>query len=391
MNRKKLLSSAGGIICVAILMSASPAFADLPVTDPISDGILDTLQSAMQKVITEIGTNITNALTDLTNPASVSSLLTAGFSQNANYSKAQIGAQEQIADASNEQNAQFLLSVRDSEIRDQQTASPQQCVALDSGQVVTAAAVQGWRTQQSIESITDQRGEGVPGTPGYYGTGQAMQAAAVLHLQRYCSPLDAEAGMCTQTAQTDADQRASSLYGSGNLVDVDGVNAANDYGSNLIQPIVPASIRMDQLKSVAGEDAATVRRSYNARMSMARSIISYAIALQTPGVTLTQQQQTELTNEGLPASNNGSWLQALALEVNRRLSDATWAAGLQSMPPASVQREIAMEMALNNYIALQQFRTSLMSTTISATQMAISEENQFKPVTDMPSPSMASN
>ena len=391
MNRKRLLSSTGGIICGAILMSASPAFAALPVTDPISDGILDTLQSAMQKVITEIGTNITNALTDLTNPASVSSLLTAGFSQNANYSKAQIGAQEQIADASNEQNAQFLLSVRDSEIRDQQTASPQQCTALDSGQVVTAAAVQGWRTQQSIESITDQRGEGVPGTPGYYGTGQAMQAAAVLHLQRYCSPLDAEAGMCTQTAQTDADQRASSLYGSGNLVDVNGVNAANDYGSNLIQPIVPASIRMDQLKSIAGEDAATVRRSYNARMSMARSIISYAIALQTPGVTLTQQQQTELTNEGLPASTNGSWLQALALEVNRRLSDATWAAGLQSMPPASVQREIAMEMALNNYIALQQFRTSLMSTTISATQMAIAEENQFKPVTDMPSPSMASN
>lgn len=391
MNKRTLMASVAGVVLGGVLFNAGPALADLPVTDPISDTIFHAMQTALTNVVTTIGSNITNALTDLTNPASVSSLLTAGFSQNANYAKAQVGAQESIADASNEVMSQQMLMLRDSEMRDEQTASPQQCAALDSGQVVTAAAVQGWQTQLSIESITDQRGEGVPGSPAYYGTAQAMQAAANLHLQRYCSPLDAEAGICTQGTNTDADQRVSSLFGNGNLKDVDGLNAANDFASNLIQPIVPASIRQDALKSIAGQDAATTRRSYNARMSLSRSIISWAIALQAPGVTLTTAQQTELTNEGLPSSTTGSWLQALALEVNRRLSDASWAAGLQQMPPASVQREIAMEMALNNYIAMQQFRASLIGATINATQLAIAEENEFKPVTDMPSPSMAAN
>jgi hypothetical protein len=344
-------------------------------------------------VISDIGKNITNALTDLTNPASVSSLLTAGFTQEANYAKAQVGAQQQIADASNTAMARFQRDVRNSEIRDQQTPNVQNCTALDSGQVVTAASLQGWRAAQTIESVMDPRGEALIGTPAYYGAGQAMEAAGQVHLSRYCSSTEAAAGLCTAApAQTqNADQRASSLFGTDNLVDQNGVNAANDFATNLIQPIVPAALRGDQLTSINGQDAAARRREYNARMSLARSAIDLAIGQQTPGVTLTSQQQQLLTNEGLTPPASGSWLQALSLEVTRRISDVSWAAGLQAMPPASVEREIATELALSNYLALQNYRVTLLSSTLSAAQLSAAEERDFRPTTEMPSPSMASN
>ena len=391
MTKRSLLATVAGVALGGILFNAVPALADLPVTDPASDTILNAIESGFEKAISTIGTNSTNALTDLTNPNSVSSLLTAGFSQNANYSKAQIGAQEQVADATNTIMTHFQLNVRDSEMRDEHTTSPLHCTAIDSGQTVAAASKQGSQTQLSIEHITDQRGEGEPGFPAYYGTAQAMQAASNLHHTRYCSALEAESGACSQTNTPDGDERASSLFGNGNLQNVDGLNAANDYASNLIQPIVPAAIRMDQLNSIAGQDAYTKRRSYNARMSLARSILSWAIGLQAPGVNLTSDQQTELTNEGLPASTTGSWLQILALEVNRRVGDVAWAAGLQQMTPASVQREIAMELALGNYIALQNFRAGLIGSSINATQMAIAEEAAYRPMLDMPSPSVTAS
>jgi hypothetical protein len=336
-------------------------------------------------------TSVTNALTDLTNPASVSSLLTAGFTQNANYSKAQIGAQQQIADASNTAMARFGRDMRNSQIRDEQTANVQSCTAIDSGGVVEAAALQGWRVATSIAAVTDPRGEALPGTPAYYGAGQAMQAAGQVHLQRYCSQTEADAGLCSVSASADFDQRASSLFGADNLVDQDGVNAANDYGTNLIQPIVPAALRGDQLASVNGQDAAAHRRAYNARMSLARSVISYAIGVQTPSVQLTAQQQQEMTNEGIPIPQSGSWMQAISLEVNRRIADVGWAAGLLAMPPASVEREIATELALSNYLAFQNYRVALLNATVAAARLANAEERSFRPTTPMPSPSIAAN
>ena len=116
-----------------------------------------------------------------------------------------------------------------------------------------------------------------------------------------------------------------------------------------------------------------------------------AIGQQTPGVTLTAQQQQLLTNEGLTVPASGSWLQALSLEVTRRISDVSWAAGLQAMPPASVEREIATELALSNYLALQNYRVTLLNATMSAAQLSATEEANFRPTTPMPSPSMASN
>jgi hypothetical protein len=393
MNHKTLLATAAGIMLGGVLFNAAPALADLPTIDITTDGILTALQSAVTGAINSMEKSVTDSLTSLANPASVSSLLTAGFTQMANYSKASVGAQQQITDASNTAMARFQRDIRNSQIRDQQTPNVQNCTALDSGQVVTAASLQGWRTGQTIEAVMDPRGEAVIGTPAYYGAGQAMEAAGQVHLSRYCSTTDAEAGLCTAaaTATQNADQRASSLFGTDNLIDQNGVNAANDFGTNLIQPIVPAALRGDQLTSINGQDAAARRREYNARMSLARSAINLAIGQQSPGVILTAQQQQLLTNEGLTPPASGSWLQALSLEATRRISDVTWAAGLQAMPPASVEREIATELALSNYLAMQQYRVSLLHATIAATQLSATEETTFHPTTEMPSPPMAAN
>jgi hypothetical protein len=81
----------------------------------------------------------------------------------------------------------------------------------------------------------------------------------------------------------------------------------------------------------------------------------------------------------------------LSLEATRRISDVTWAAGLQAMPPASVEREIATELALSNYLAMQNYRVTLLNATVAATQLSATEEVHFHAATPMPSPSMASN
>jgi hypothetical protein len=58
------------------------------------------------------------------------------------------------------------------------------------------------------------------------------------------------------------------------------------------------------------------------------------------------------------------------------------------MPPASVEREIAIELALSNYLQFQIFRTGLQHATISATQLAQTVERNFQPTVRMPTPSM---
>lgn len=391
MSRRSLLTSAGLIVLGGALFGALPAYADMPTIDITVDGAIQAMSSAMTNAISSMEKSLTNAMTDLSNPASLSSLLTNGFSQNANYAKAQVGAQQQIADANNEVMSEQMLGFRDAQMRDEQTPSPQQCVALDSGQTAEAASLQGWRAMTSIEQITDARGEAGPGTPAWYGAGQASAATSQLHMKRYCSQDEASAGLCSQSQRPNADQRASSLFGADNLGDVNGVNAANDFGTTLIQPIPPAALRGDQLTSINGQDAAVRRRAYNARMSLARSIVSYAIGQQTPGIVLTQAQQQEMQNEGIPVPASGSWMQVISLEVNRRLASTAWQAGLQNMPPASVAREIATELALSNYIQFQNYKMALMQASLSATQIAQTEEHDFPTATQMPSPSMATN
>src|ERR1700679_1841885 len=162
MNRKLLLTAAAGIVLGGILFDAVPSQAQLATIDVASiaaeikslaqeTGILDvlnamnTVQNTVSATMKDINTAIGNTTYGDTN-----TLLREGFTQEANYQKGQIGAQQQITDASNTAMARFQRDVRNSQIRDQQTPTVQHCTTLDSGQVVTAAALRGWRTGQTI-------------------------------------------------------------------------------------------------------------------------------------------------------------------------------------------------------------------------------------------------
>jgi hypothetical protein len=93
----------------------------------------------------------------------------------------------------------------------------------------------------------------------------------------------------------------------------------------------------------------------------------------------------------VPASGNGSWLQVLQIEAERRISDVGWNAALQNMPPAAVEREMALELALNNYLLFETYKMNLQHATISATQLAEDTDRNFLPTSKMSTPSMASN
>ncbi|WP_216348664.1 hypothetical protein [Roseomonas sp. TAS13] len=373
----------------AAVFGAAPAWADMPVVDIGVMGILQAAQSALTNAITSIGTQITGAVTKM--ETSVTQMLRDGFTQEANYQKAQVSAQQQIADASNTANARVQRDFRNAQIRDEQTPNPQACAALDNGQSLQAAAGQAARLAAGISDVMDPRSEGAPGTPAYYGAAQSAAASTQLHLSRYCDQREAEAGLCTVSQLPNGDQRASSLYGSDTLAGETGVNAANDFATNLVQPVVPAALRGDQLTSVSGQDAAARRRSYTARMSLARDVLNFSIAVQAPSVTLTAAQQQQMQDQGRTPVTTASWLQATDLEVSRRVSSVSWAASLQAMPPASVNREIAMELAMSNYLALQNLRVGLYSSAVQASLLAATSERQLSPAVQMPSPSIAAN
>ena len=347
---------------------------------------------ALQKAIGSWFDNLTGQLTDLTNPNSLSTMLSNGFSQLSNYMKASVGAQQQIADANNVVQATAMKQLRDVQIRDEQTPSPEFCTTLDSNQSIVAASSQSRILLTAITDVTDPRGEAAPGSPSYYGTAQGVQANTNLHLQRYCSAADQQAGLCTAVSKyPNGDQRAFSLFGQDTFTADGGVDAANDYATTLIQPVAPAALRGDQINSTSGKEAWVQRRSYNGRMSLARTVTAYIEGIHTSSVTLTPDQQAELKAEGQPALTTGSWLQAISLEVNRRVSGVKWAAMIQQMPPATVVREIATELALQNYIALQNYRVAMFNASLGATQLATTTEQGFKGVTPMTSPTIASN
>ena len=390
-------STAIGIVIGGVLFSATPSYADLPTIDATVlaavnavKGVLSDMNGYIQDVKDFLSATgpIASLLGDNTF-GTVEQLLQQGFTQTANYQKASVGALEQIFDASNTANARFKRDVRNAQIRDEQSPSPTACAALDGGVSTQAAAVQAFTVAATIARIHDLRGEAGPNMPSYYGQAQGIASISQEHLSYYCDANDAAAGLCTGASNTpDADQQFSSLFGSAMYADQNAVNTAKDYAINLIEPVAPAGLRGDQLASAAGQDAAVRRRSYNARMSLAQSFVDQEIGMQTPSVPLTTLQQQYLTNLGLPSQTNGSWLQVLQIESERRISDITWAATLQSMPPASVEREIAIELALNNYLQFQIFKIGLQHTTITATQLAHTVERDFQPTVRMPTPSM---
>jgi hypothetical protein len=397
MKKLKLAgSTATGIVIGAVVFNSLPAFADLPVIDPASilqeTGILNVLNTinGIESDVSKYTNEIFGALGDNTY-GTVQQLLQEGFTQNANYAKAQVGAQQQITDASNMAMARFHRDMRNAQIRDEQTVSPNACTALDGGVSTQAAAVQAYDVAWTIGQIHDQRGEAGPGMPSYYGQAQGVASMANEHLSNYCDQNDVAAGLgCTLSMTPDADQQFASLFGSGTYTSQTAVNTAKDYAINLIEPVAPAALRGDQLASTQGQDAAVRRRSFNARMSLAQNYVDQIIGMNSPSVPLTAQQQQYLQDMGLPAQQTGSWFQALQIEAERRISDVNWAATLQGMPPATVNREIAIELALNNYLQFQLFKTALQTGTINATQLAQTAEHDFSPTVQMPTPSIAS-
>ena len=405
MNRSTLLASTAAAFLVgAVVANTLPAAADMPVID--NTEIADIIQqSSMLSAIKDIMTTISDTESDIRTFANdifgaigdntfgtVQQLLQEGFTQEANYVKAQTGAMQQIADASNESNAQFQLQVRDAQIRDDHTVSPTACTALDGGVSTISAGVQGYDVAWTIANIHNARGQAQQGMPSYYGQAQGVASMSMEHRALYCDQKDVNAGLCSAVSQIpDGDAEYSSYYRAGTYPSQAAINAAKDYAINLIEPVAPAALRGDQLNSVAGQDAAVRRHSYDARMSLAQSIVDQQIGMQAPAVPITQAQAQYLTNLGLSAGTNGaiSWFQALQIEAERRVSDVNWAATLQADPPTAVEREIALELALNNYLAFQNFKIGLQQEAIAATHLAQAVDHNFMPTSPMPTPSIA--
>lgn len=381
-----LISTAVGAILGAAVFGAGPAISQMYVIDPT----LAALDGAMKAIQTAIGNTLTGITGQLAADGPIALLLQNGFTQNANYAKAQVSAQQQIVDASNTAMARFHRDMRNAQIRDEHTVTQPHCAHLDNGQTVISSAAQSWKVSKAIQTVQDQRGEAVTGMPAHYGSGQAIESLNQLHYSRYCSQDEATAGLCQLSQNPNADQRSGTLFGTGTLNGQDGVNAANDYVTHLVQPIVPAALRGDQLTSLAGKEGAALRREYEARMSLARNILNDAIAVQTPSVPLNPQQQQQLQNEGItPAITTGSAMTVLSLDVHRRYSDVNWAAQLQSMTPAGVEREIASELAVTNYLLLENYRIGIKQASVAATQLAATEEQTFHPAIEMPTPNVA--
>ncbi|MDN7351093.1 hypothetical protein [Acetobacter senegalensis] len=351
---------------------------------------IKALQQFTGKQMDKVGDNITNSLNDMTNPHSVSSMIRDAATQQANYAKGQVAAQSRIADAQNTAMAAFLRRQQETGIRDEHMMSPEFCSGLDSQQATMAAAKASRTALGAITTIVEPRGEAAKGTPSYYGRAQGVDANTVFHLRRYCSQEDVDAGLCSSVSRLpNADQRASTLFMSDTLSSDGAVDAANDYSTSLIQPVAPAAIRGEQASSTMGREQMIQRRSYNARMSLARFILAFITALETPSVSLTADQKKEMQAEGLQPLDRASWLQAMSLEVNRRVSSVSWNASLQAMPTASVLREIATELAQSNYLAMQNYRLGLYQASVGATGIAQTEEAHMQHASNkMPSPTI---
>ena len=385
--RRNLLSTVAAVVLGGVLFNAVPANADLPTIDIAVQFAITQMTNLLNKAVSKVEdavTNMGNVLGDT---------LSRGFTQNANYAKAQVGAAQQIANASNTANAIVQRDLRNAALRDEHTPSPQACTALNFGQSVTVAAGQSWRVAQALGTVTDRRGQGSPGTPAYEGEAQAAAAITQLHLARYCSENEAAAGLCAAIpARQNLDQNAGSLTGVSvyEPANNDGVNAANDFATNLLQPVVPAASRGDALTSVAGQDAEARRRSYNARMSMSRAIANDVIASRTTSVNLTADQKQQMVDQGLTPADQSSWLGALELDVNRRAGGTAWHGSLQAMPTKSVLVELATEMAMSNYIAMARLKMEQQHALVSASLLASTAQADLKPVQSMPTPTMAS-
>lgn len=301
-----------------------------------------------------------------------------GFTQLSNYMKGQVSALQQNTDASNVANFGVQRDLRSAAIRDEHVATPSACEALDNGQAIAVAAGQSWIVSNSINRVTDPRGEAAPGMPAYEGQSQAQAAISAVHLGRYCSEGEARDGMCNLTTRPNFDQRASSLLGALAYGDTpEDLTAANDYVTNVVQPVPPRALRTDEVRSLAGQERQAWRRRYNAMISLARTAMNDIVAARANTVTLSPAQREQQRAQGMTPTTMGSWMLAAELEVNRYVSGRAWARELQYMPPAARQIEQIKLDAFRAYIDWQQYKATQTQTALLATIVADRAEASF--------------
>lgn len=360
-----------------------PAYAIFGVDTAAIVGAITSLQAAMNSVIAEMQGVLDAALAELDFSA------ISGFSQISNYLKAQVGANEQIADANNMVAARLDRDVINAHIMDEHAVNRQDCLNLEGGQSAVVAARQAGDVALALDVAKDARTRAARNTPSWTGAGQASQANNTLHFSKYCDDAEAEAGLCSlaDTTMKGADQDATSLFTPPVYTDQKAIDRANDYETTLIQPVVPAAMRGNAITTPEGQQAMPGRRSYNAAISLAHEIGNDVLSWHAGTVTLTASQKAEARREGIAQTDTGSLFEATELEVNRRYSGTDWQADLQAMPSEkSVLIQIALLDSQRNWLLWQQLKLQQKTALASAKRLAIEADASLKRFTPLPVP-----
>ncbi|MBB2156639.1 hypothetical protein HLH33_10010 [Gluconacetobacter diazotrophicus] len=371
----------GLFACVLLFGTPRPAYA-LFDSVPIVHAIIEA-QTVLNGSITAVQ-NVVNTML-----GQINGVLGQGFAQLTNYMKAQIGAQQKIADANNMVNAQLAREVRNAQLLDQHAVNRQDCLNLESGQATIIAAHNSGEVATALDKAKDGRARAEKGTPSWVGGGQAEQAINKHHEARYCDDAEVEAGLCTQDVAdaADADQAADSLLEPPVYRSQADIDQANDYTVSLIQPVAPAALRGSALTSAEGLASLPGRRGYNAAISLAQNIADDVESTHAGTITLTAAQQAEATREGITDTSIGSLYEATELEVNRKYSSTDWQADLQAMPGSkSVLIQIALLDAQRNWILWQDYKLEQKRALAEATQLSIAAEHRLGGISPMPVP-----
>ena len=376
----KLIVAATCAFILGTAVAPRPAYADLSAAAIVA--AIGALEKAIGVGLTSVQ-NVLNSTLSIMNTT-----LGSGFSQISNYLKAQVGAQEQIADANNMVQARLARDVRNAQLRDDHAVNRQDCLNLEGGQAAVVAVHNGTEVATALDVGQDQRTQARQGTPSWTGAAQGAQANNNHHFSLYCSDAEAEAGICSlaSTPQQNADQEAGSLFGPPTYADTSAITAANDYVTTLVQPVAPAALRGTALTSIEGQATLPKRRSYDAAISLALHIGHDIVGWHANTVTLSPAQKAEAGREGISNTNIGSAFEATELEINRKYSGTDWQADLQAMPSSkSVLVQIALLDAQRNWLLWQQFKLDQQRALVEANRLAI-EAGGHLPISPMPTP-----
>lgn len=306
----------------------------------------------------------------LTSDIPLTMQITRGFTQLSNYIKGQMYGIQRTEDASNMANARFRRDIRNAEIRDEHVPTPTACETLDNSSRIAVASGESWVVRESLNAITDPRGEALPGSQAYMGSGPSMAAHARRHIDRYCNAGEARDGICAETPMPNADQRASSLLGGLSFGPVqERVDAAVDYAAVVTQPVPLGALRGAANRAHQGTEVAATRRWYNAVTSMARFVFNDATARRVETVDLTPAQQEQMRAQGMTPTRRGSWMLATELDIHRR-AGTSYAASLQKMPPGSRLTESVQSRSTDSMVAWQTFKLVEQLVAIEAAKLA---------------------